>query len=55
VGDGLHQCYEFLAARRLDPTEPGSSIEVIDVHTILKQHVKVDVQVAIKGSMKNTN
>jgi len=34
---------EFLAGRRLDPTEPGCSIWVIDIHAIDKQHVEVDV------------
>lgn len=45
VGDGMHPLGEFLAGRRLDPTEPGCSIGMIDIDAIKEQHVKVDVEV----------
>lgn len=43
VGDGMHRLGEFLAGRRLDPTEPGCSIGMIGIHAIEEQHVKVGI------------
>ncbi|VAW80484.1 hypothetical protein MNBD_GAMMA13-911 [hydrothermal vent metagenome] len=45
LGDGVRQPGEFGAGQRLDPTEPGCSIRLTDIHPIKEQPVKVYVEV----------
>jgi hypothetical protein len=46
LGEGVRQLGEFIAGGRLDPAKPGTGpVGAVDVNTVQKYHVKVNVQI----------
>ena len=42
---GMGKLGEFVARRRLDPAKPhGGSVDTVDIDTIQKQHVEMDIR-----------